>query len=68
MSKNNVLFNATQAAKALGISRRTFYRWKENGNLKLNPIGKLKRYRSSDIAKILSNDDKRKLQDKRNNL
>jgi predicted site-specific integrase-resolvase len=53
MKNGHPLYNAKQAAKALGISLRTFHRWKAAKKLKLRPVGKLKRYRPSDVLKIL---------------
>lgn len=48
-----MLLSATEAAKRLGVSRITFWRWVKNGVIVPVLIGKIKKYRSSDIDKFI---------------
>lgn len=44
----------TDAAKYLGVSRRTFYRWKEKGIVKVYTLGPgIKRVKREDLDRLL---------------
>lgn len=52
---NNGWMNMTEAAKYLGISRRTIYRWIDKGIIKVYEIGPgVKRIKKEDLDRILS--------------
>ncbi len=47
------LLSIDEAAKLLSVSKMTLYRWDKNGYLKKMEIGGKRRYRLSDIEKLV---------------
>ena len=47
------LLSIDEAAKLLSVSKMTLYRWDQNGILKKVEIGGKRRYRLSDIEKLV---------------
>ena len=47
------LLSIDEAAKLLSVSKMTLYRWDQNGILKKVEIGGKRRYRQSDIEKLV---------------
>lgn len=49
----NKLITVEEAAKLLSVSKMTLYRWDKNGILKKVEIGGKRRYRKSDIERLV---------------
>lgn len=49
----NKLISVEEAAKLLSVSKMTLYRWDKNGILKKVEIGGKRRYRKSDIERLV---------------
>ena len=47
------LLTAGQAARVLGLKKKTIYTWAENGYLPAYRIGKALRFRESDLNKFI---------------
>jgi len=46
------LYNISQAAMLLGVSRQTIYRWEKDEKFKFVKVGDFKKVKESDIKKM----------------
>ncbi len=53
LTTSDQLLSIDEAAKLLSVSKMTLYRWDKNGYLKKMEIGGKRRYRLSDIEKLV---------------
>lgn len=52
-ARNNKLLSVEEAAELLSVSKMTLYRWDKNDILKRVEIGGQRRYRKSDIDRLI---------------
>lgn len=46
------LYNVSKAAKLLGVSRETIYRWEREGKFKFVKVGQFKKVKEEDIKRL----------------